>query len=197
MNEYDLLHKYIQQLAQVSGYDVLINIRDNDLVVVASKTDNHRELGVSVRRGTRVPFNWTASGLFLAETLEGNEREQLWMRAVPSPSGKAPVDPVQLEELYGLYWEQGYGIQNAESLFDVSFVAAPILDGMDQCHSTFSLIVPSLIAEAEGEALGGLLRETMKKMHTEVKELARIDPSMNRVATSPQSHPLVPRIPTR
>lgn len=143
-------------LSHFTGENVQICIRDGDHVVVAAVADGGDQFQISSRTGTRTPLNWNASGILLLGHMAAEERAEFFRRARPSPTGKAIVDPTQLEKNCREAWERGWYVQAAESDFAVSCIAAPVLNPLHECVATISLVVPEMTAMQKGRELAGL-----------------------------------------
>ena len=146
-----------EALSRNSGENVQLCIRDGDYMVVSLMVDGADEFHISSRPGSRTPLNWTASGRLLIGHLSREERREIFMRAVPSPTGRAITDPDALEKACRESWDQGYCIQIAESDFAVACIAAPIIDPMGRCRATISLVVPESTAQKKGGELARLV----------------------------------------
>src|SRR5690606_37619409 len=85
------------RLARQVGESVQICGRADDDMVVLAMASGPGLFAVTSQVGTRVPLNWTASGLLLTGHMSEAERLELYRRAaVPSPSGEAETDPLKL-----------------------------------------------------------------------------------------------------
>lgn len=152
-HEDEVLRRQARQLAQTTGYDAILCIRDGHQLLVSFKADSTERIRVSAKVGSRVPLTWTVSGLLLLGHLSPEEREKFWRAAPPSPGGRAATDPEALEDKCGAFWEAGYGIQTAESDFDVAYVASPVISPPGECRVVVCLVVPGRLAAEKGGEL--------------------------------------------
>ena len=72
-------------LARSSGETVQICGRDGDKMVVEMMEEGPGHFQVSSRVGSRVPWNWTASGQLLVSTLPANQRAKLIAQVQDKP----------------------------------------------------------------------------------------------------------------
>ncbi len=149
----DVFRREAENLSRSTGENVQICVRDGDSMVVSFMVDGPDQFYISSRPGSRIPLNWTASGRLLVGHLPPAEREEIFARAAPSPTGRAIVDPEELEKVVAEAWQQGYCVQIAESDFAVACIAAPIINSQGECDSTISLVVPESRAEQKGQEL--------------------------------------------
>lgn len=167
-HEDEVLRRYSRELAQTTGYDAILCIRDGEQLLVSFKADGAERLRVSTKVGARLPLTWTASGLLLLGHLSPEERNEFWLAAPPSPGGQAATDPATLEEKCRAFWDAGYGIQAAESEFDVAYVAAPVISPPGECRVTMCLVVPGKLAAEKGEELAATVKAAARAVESEM-----------------------------
>jgi len=131
----------MRALAAGVGETVQICGRDGDSMVVLAMAEGPGQYPISARVGTRLPLNWTASGLLLAGHLPPVERSLLFRRAArPSPTGRAPTDPEALAQESAAALTQRIAIQLGRSAEAVACLAAPIRDRTGACRATISIV---------------------------------------------------------
>jgi DNA-binding IclR family transcriptional regulator len=151
LNVASVFQSAIEKLARATRETVQICGRDDDKMVVEMMEEGDGHFQVSSRVGTRVPWNWTASGHLLVGYLPQHERARLIARAHPSPTGKAETDPQRLEERCLKARARRIAVQINESGFSVACIAAPIVAPGGKCIATISLVVPEAHAHKNGE----------------------------------------------
>lgn len=159
-----VFQRTIESLARISGETVQICGRDDDKMVVEMMEEGPGHFQVSSRVGTRVPWNWTASGQLLVATLPADERAGLIARVQPSPTGKAETDPAKLEENCRHALAQRLSVQISESDFAVACIAAPVIAPEQGCIATVSLVVPESRAQERMEEYAQLVRDAARKV---------------------------------
>lgn len=157
-----VFQRTMEALARSSGETVQICGRDGDKMVVEMMEEGPGHFQVSSRVGSRVPWNWTASGQLLVSTLPANQRAKLIAQAQPSPTGKAETDPARLEENCKHALAQRLSIQISESDFAVACIAAPVLAPDQGCIATVSLVVPESRAQERMEDYARLVRDAAR-----------------------------------
>lgn len=138
-------------LCKLSGENVQLCFRDGDMMVVGAVMEGVDSFRMSPRAGSRIPLTWAGSGNLLLGHLSPEERGELFARAKPSSSGRALTDAAELEERCRAAWERGYCVQQVESDFAVSTVAAPIKNPQGECFATICLVVPKSKADEKSE----------------------------------------------
>jgi DNA-binding IclR family transcriptional regulator len=135
------------RLAREVGESVQICGRaDNDMVVLAMASGSGL-FAVTSQVGTRVPINWTASGLLLTGHMPEAERLALYRQAaMPSPTGEAETDPEKLSQASARAFAEGLSVQVNGADFGVACVAAPVIDEAGRCVATISIVVPGIKA---------------------------------------------------
>ncbi len=154
--EDEVYRREAEALSRVSGENVQICVRDGDSMVVAFMTEGADHFRISSRPGSRTPLNWSASGRLLIGHLAPEEREAIFNRARPSPTGRAPTDPAQLEAACVKAWKEGCSVQIAESDFAVACIAAPVRNRDGECVATVSMVVPEKTAKKKARELSRL-----------------------------------------
>lgn len=159
-----VFQRTMENLARISGETVQICGRDDDKMVVEMMEEGPGHFQVSSRVGTRVPWNWTASGQLLVSTLPGEQRAQLIAHVQPSPTGKAEIDPVKLEENCRQALANRLSIQISESDFAVACIAAPVIAPDQGCIATVSLVVPESRAQERMDDYARLVRDAARQV---------------------------------
>lgn len=159
-----VFQRTMETLAHASGETVQICGRDDDKMVVEMMEEGPGHFQVSSRVGTRVPWNWTASGQLLVSTLPADQRAKLIAQAQPSRTGKAETDPAKLEENCRHALAQRLSIQISESDFAVACIAAPVIAPDQGCIATVSLVVPESRAQERMEDYAQLVRDAARKV---------------------------------
>ena len=158
--EDEVYRREAEALSRATGENVQICIRDGDFMVVSFMAEGSDHFHISSRPGSRTPLNWSASGRLLIGHLPAEERMEILRRSKPSPTGRAPTDPEELEAACVKAWEQGYSIQIAESDFAVACIAAPVNNPQGECVATVSLVVPESRAKKKEDELSRLVMES-------------------------------------
>ena len=148
----------MEKLARETCETVQICGRDDDRMVVEMMEEGGGHFQVSSRIGTRVPWNWTASGQLLVGYLQDRERAQLIRRAHPSPTGNAETDPEKLEARCVRARAARLAVQINESDFSIACIAAPIVAPGSKCIATISLVLPELRARKRADDLAAKVR---------------------------------------
>lgn len=141
-NQAGVFQRAMEDLSRQTGETVQICGRDDDKMVVLMMEEGSGHFHVSSRVGSRVPWNWTASGRLLVAGLPESQRNDLCARAVASPTGRAEIDPLRLSDACRSAWESGLSVQVSESDYAVACIAAPIRTDKGECVATISLVVP-------------------------------------------------------
>ncbi|RDU99844.1 IclR family transcriptional regulator [Trinickia dinghuensis] len=116
---------------------------DEGMMVVLDMKEGPGHFKVTSKVGSRVPLNWTASGRLLVGHMPRKELERFFARhALPSPTGRAVTDPVQLAEMAHVALAQRLAQQIGESEVAVACLASPILNRDSQCALVISLVLP-------------------------------------------------------
>lgn len=148
----------MEKLARETRETVQICGRDDDRMVVEMMEEGDGHFQVSSRVGTRVPWNWTASGQLLVGHLPDHERARMISRAVASPTGRAETAPDELEKRCLRARASRLAVQINESDFSVACIAAPIVAPGGRCIATISLVVPERRAREKGEDFAARVR---------------------------------------
>ncbi len=133
------------KLALQVGESVQICGRDGNEMMVLAMAPGPGIFSVTSHVGTRVPLNWTASGLLLTGHIPEPERLAIYERAaVPSPTGEAETDPVALSRASARAFADGLSVQVNGVDFGVACIASPIVDDSGRCVATISIVVPGI-----------------------------------------------------
>lgn len=156
-NAMEKLARETRETVQICGLD-----RDKMVVEMMEEGDGHFQ--VTSRVGTRVPWNWTASGQLLVGYLPERERALLIAQAMPSPTGNAETNPQQLETRCLHSRARRLAVQINESDFSVACIAAPIVSREGKCVATISLVVPETRARRNGTEFAAKAREAASEI---------------------------------
>jgi DNA-binding IclR family transcriptional regulator len=158
LNVASVFQQAMEKLARETQETVQICGRDGDRMVVEMMEEGDGHFQVSSRVGTRVPWNWTASGQLLVGYLPEHERARLIAGATPSPTGNAETDPAQLEKRCLRARAKRLAVQINESDYSVACIAAPIVAPGARCIATISLVVPESRARKHADAFAVKVR---------------------------------------
>lgn len=135
----------MRKLAQELQETVQLCARHDGVVVIQDMAEASRNLRVSSRIGAQLPLNWSVSGRFFLAHLPQHEQMELFRRfAVPSATGRAPMDPQQFVGLCDEARRLGYATQLSGTDEGIACVAVPILNASGICEMTISIIMPEL-----------------------------------------------------
>lgn len=148
----------MEKLARETRETVQICGRDDDRMVVEMMEEGDGHFQVSSRVGTRVPWNWTASGQLLVGYLPEHERMRLIAGASPSPTGNAETDANELEKRCLRARAKRLAVQINELDYSVACIAAPIVAPGGRCIATISLVVPEMRARKRAEEFAAKVR---------------------------------------
>jgi DNA-binding IclR family transcriptional regulator len=152
----------MRRLSHDLGETVQICARHEGFVVIQDMAEASRNLRVSSRIGARVPINWSVSGRFFLAHLPQHEQVGIFRHnAVPSATGRAPVDPTQFVALCDEARRLGYASQLSGTDEGIACIAAPVTNASGICEMTISIIMPEL-----------RVRESMDTYATSVREAA-------------------------
>lgn len=141
-------------LSEELGETVQVCVRDGGLMVVAAMAEGPGHFRISSNIGTRVPLNWTASGRLLVGDMPQPEMERLFAEvSMPSPTGLAVTDPVELARQARQDFEARLAVQLGASEFAVACVASPIRDKDGHCVATISAVLPEQKATKDIEGI--------------------------------------------
>lgn len=140
-------------LSRQTGENVQIHIREGAYVVVAGIIESSDQFQLSSRPGSRTPVTWSASGRLLTGHLTPEQRRELFFHCKPAPSGRVTTDPEEWEKQCREGWERGYSVQEAESDFAITCIAAPVCNPQRQCDGAIALLLPSAKAEEKRDEL--------------------------------------------
>jgi DNA-binding IclR family transcriptional regulator len=151
LNVASVFQAAMEKLARETRETVQICGRDEDRMVVEMMEEGDGHFQVTSRVGTRVPWNWTASGHLLVGYLPEHERSRLIASASPSPTGNAETDAGQLEKRCLKARARRLAVQINESDYSVACIAAPIVAPGGRCIATISLVVPETRARRHAD----------------------------------------------
>ena len=129
----------MHELCRVLGETVQICERDGDHMIVLAMAASPGDLRSAA--GTRVPLNWTASGLLLVGHLPDAERLALFKHAArASPGAGAETNPKALAKLAREASAKRLLVQISETDPRLSSVASPICDRTGACVATIAIM---------------------------------------------------------
>ena len=129
----------MHELCRVLGETVQICERDGDHMIVLAMAASPGHLRSAA--GTRVPLNWTASGLLLVGHLPDAERLALFKHAArASPGEGAETNPKALAKLAREAFAKRLLVQISETDPRLSSVASPICDRTGACVATVAIM---------------------------------------------------------
>lgn len=166
MENEDVFRLEAESLSRAANNNVQIMIRDGDYAVVAIMVDDPDQFQISMRPGTRAPLTWSAGGLLLLCSLPDEERADIYQRLKPSPSGRAFVDPDEIDCNCREAFARGYIISPAESGFAVACIAAPIFQTPGNCVAAVSMAVPEQAAKTSGHGLAKLAMRAARNIES-------------------------------
>ncbi|GAB0118600.1 IclR family transcriptional regulator [Acidisoma sp. 7E03] len=135
----------MRKLAEELGETVQLCARHGGVVVIQDMAEASRNLRVSSRIGAQVPLNWSVSGRFFLAHLPQHEQMELFRQyAVPSATGRAPMDPRTFVALSDEARRLGYATQLSGADEGIACVAAPIMNASGICEMTMSIIMPEM-----------------------------------------------------
>jgi DNA-binding IclR family transcriptional regulator len=159
----------MRRLAQELGETVQICARHEGFVVIQDMAEASRNLRVSSRIGARVPINWSVSGRFFLAHLPQHERLAIFREnAVPSATGRAPLDPEQFVALSDEARRLGYASQLSGTDEGIACIAAPITNASGICEMTISIIMPELRVRESLEHYAGAVRGAAARIESRV-----------------------------
>jgi DNA-binding IclR family transcriptional regulator len=159
----------MRRLAHDLGETVQICARHEGFVVIQDMAEASRNLRVSSRIGARVPINWSVSGRFFLTHLPQHEQLEIFRQnAVPSATGRAPVDPAQLVALSEEARRLGYASQLSGTDEGIACIAAPITNASGICEMTISIIMPELRVRESLDACAAAVREAAARIESRV-----------------------------
>ncbi|AQZ51007.1 IclR family transcriptional regulator [Martelella mediterranea] len=163
MNMYVEAEKEMLALSRRTGEMVQVCARDGGMMVVIGMAEGEGHFRVTSDVGTRVPLNWTASGLLLLGHLGPAERTAAFAESArPSNTGLAETDPEALSERSRKDFLEGLSVQSGSSEEGVVCIAAPIRDADGACQLTMSVVMPRHRLEEKFDSISVQVREAAK-----------------------------------
>ena len=121
---------------------VQICVRDETWLVVQQMAKGPGQFRVASDIGSRLPLNWTASGLLLVGYLPEVESVKLLSEcAVQSPTGRAETDPLKLAQGARKDFDNRLSLQIGRADELISCVASPICNENGACVATISIVL--------------------------------------------------------
>ena len=140
--------KEILALRDLVREDVQICGRDNTSLVVMDMVAASQQFRFATNTGTRLPLNWTASGLLLVGHMPDEERLRILTECVrESPTGKAETDPDVLSKAARDCYQNRLAIQGGLADDMVCCIASPISNDDGECLATISVVLPDAKAK--------------------------------------------------
>ncbi len=159
----------MRRLANDLGETVQICARHEGFVVIQDMAEASRNLRVSSRIGARVPINWSVSGRFFLAHLPQQEQLEIFRQnAVPSATGRAPLDPGQFVALCEEARRLGYASQLSGTDEGIACIAAPITNASGICEMTISIIMPELRVRETLDSYAAAVREAAARIEARV-----------------------------
>ena len=159
----------MRRLAQELGETVQICARHEGFVVIQDMAEASRNLRVSSRIGARVPINWSVSGRFFLAHLPQHEQLEIFRHnAVPSATGRAPLDPAQFVALSEEARRLGYASQLSGTDEGIACIAAPVTNASGICEMTISIIMPELRVRESMDSYATAVRDAAARIEARV-----------------------------
>jgi DNA-binding IclR family transcriptional regulator len=159
----------MRRLADELGETVQLCARHEGFVVIQDMAEASRNLRVSSRIGARVPINWSVSGRFFLAHLPQHEQLEIFRHnAVPSATGRAPLDPAQFVALCDEARRLGYASQLSGTDEGIACIAAPITNTSGSCEMTISIIMPEIRVRESLDTYATAVRETAARIESRV-----------------------------
>lgn len=159
----------MRRLADDLGETVQLCARHEGFVVIQDMAEASRNLRVSSRIGARVPIYWSVSGRFFLAHLPQHEQLEIFRQnAVPSATGRAPVDPAQFVALCDEARRLGYASQLSGTDEGIACIAAPITNASGICEMTISIIMPEIRVRESLEIYASAVREAAARIESRV-----------------------------
>ena len=159
----------MRRLADDLGETVQICVRHEGFVVIQDMAEASRNLRVSSRIGARVPINWSVSGRFFLSHLPQHEQLEIFRQnAVPSATGRAPIDPGQFVALCDEARRLGYASQLSGTDEGIACIAAPITNASGIVEMTISIIMPELRVRESFDTYADAVREATARVESRV-----------------------------
>ncbi len=159
----------MRRLAQELGETVQICARHEGFVVIQDMAEASRNLRVSSRIGARVPINWSVSGRFFLAHLPQHEQLEIFRHnAVPSATGRAPLDPAQFVALSEEARRLGYASQLSGTDEGIACIAAPVTNASGICEMTISIIMPELRVRESMDGYASAVRDAAARIEARV-----------------------------
>ncbi|MBW4023287.1 MAG: IclR family transcriptional regulator [Proteobacteria bacterium] len=185
----------MRRLAHDLGETVQICARHEGFVVIQDMAEASRNLRVSSRIGARVPINWSVSGRFFLAHLPQHEQLEIFRQnAVPSATGRAPIDPAQFVALCDEARRLGYASQLSGTDEGIACIAAPITNASGICEMTISIIMPELRVRESLDTYATAVREAAARIEARVG-WRPFGPMPSRKSDPVQGHDMVPPSP--
>jgi DNA-binding IclR family transcriptional regulator len=133
----------VQQLRDETQETAQLCILSGREVVVVAAAQGLQTISVAAEVGRRSPVNWLAAGRVLLTAFDDVDlAASLDDMIVPSPTGKAPTSGQVLLAQVQDTRRQGHWCQIGEAADFTGAIAAPIVDGTDQCVAAMSIVAP-------------------------------------------------------
>ena len=159
----------MRRLAEELGETVQLCVRHEGFVVIQDMAEASRNLRVSSRIGARVPINWSVSGRFFLAHLPQHEQLEIFRQnAVPSATGRAPIDPAQFVALCDEARRLGYASQLSGTDEGIACIAAPITNASGLAEMTISVIMPELRVRESFDTYADAVREATARVESRV-----------------------------
>ena len=154
------LRDEVDETVQISG-------RDNTSLVVMDMAEANTQFQMASNVGTRLPLNWTASGLLLVGHLPHMERLKILKEcALKSPTGKAETNPEVLSQAASKSFKARLAVQAGQADYMVCCIASPICNENNECLATISIVLPDSRAENNKEYYVQAVRRAAMKIES-------------------------------
>lgn len=159
----------MRKLSEELGETVQLCARHEGVVVIQDMAEASRNLRVSSRIGAQVPINWSVSGRFFLAHLPQHEQIAIFRQyAVPSATGRAPMDPAQFVAHCDEARRLGYATQLSGTDQGIACVAAPIMNASGICEMTISVIMPELRVRESFDSIAAATRAAAARVELRV-----------------------------
>lgn len=121
-----IAHPLMQRLADESGFNVGLGMRDRHLMMYADACEGKALVGLTLRPGSRIPIVTTAMGRAYLASLEDDEREELLVELRGRHGDDWPVISKDIERSLKEVAARGFCTSLGDWQRDIHGVAAPI-----------------------------------------------------------------------
>lgn len=144
MQEDEVYKREVQDLADKTGVNTHLLIRDGDDLVVTNTGSGPGQFTMTIKHGHRIPMCWTASGWIFLSFLSREEVEGIIARSPQSPDSRVVPTHELLDGVRRDLREKGYIVQQQNLPYGVGFIACPIRNNDGKCVATISFALPTI-----------------------------------------------------